>query len=209
MSTKYIREFNGLIPIMLQEEKLVELDWSLYDNDWLRNKEKQFEYSKITEFRYFYRHYGNGRIKHYHFGKGLLKREYSDNLCAIICEDKRVAVENLWADNYPQDFLRFKKMLKENGYNIKTDIVYTYSLEDFFFDPLAPTFQDYQEDFQREVSKEFILSQRPAIISSEEENVDVMGNSDSDLEPFWPELLNGVIDETTDLNDFNPLIEAC
>jgi len=69
-------------------------------------------------------------------------------------------------------------MLKENGYNVKKDIIYMDSLEEFIFDPVSPSFEDYQEEFQRKASNEFILSLRPAVIVSVEEAAVFMDETD-------------------------------
>lgn len=168
MNIKYIRTVDEYVPIILQGNKLVELNEREKGYTSLYNKENQFNFSLITTLGKFYYHGSNGRLYKYNFGKGMLQLQGTGTShCAIFCEDRKVVVENNWAQNYTPDFARFKKMLKENGYNTKKDIIYMDSLENFFFDPVAPTFQDYQESVQKDFSKEFILSQREAIINVE------------------------------------------
>jgi len=184
---QYIRAVNGNIPIILQGRNLVEYEFRNCEWVSLSSKEYQFRYTYITDNDQFYKHSGNKRLYKYKFGRGLIYTQYDDFPCAIICEDKKVAVLKNWSNSYTVDFGRFKKMLKENGYNVKKNITYLDNLEGFYFNPLSPTFYDYQEEYQREVSKEFILSQRPVVVSSVEDNIDNEAKIEIDEVPLTRE----------------------
>ena len=160
---RYITKVGDLVPLILRGDNIV--DFNLESDicyTGLCDRDDQFVYRKIIGDTFYY-HGHNSRLHRFYFGNGLLKQECSRHFCAIFCEDKKVAVSAIWGENYPAEFARFKKMLKEAGYT-KDNIIFRNHLEDFITNPMAPTFLDYQEDYQKQMSKDFLTPRKTQIV---------------------------------------------
>lgn len=165
---RIIKANNNNVPIILQgsaikEIKLTESTYSRLTSD------TQFPIDKITELNGDYYHGYNARLRKFWFGQGILWDVTYNRIVAIFLEGQRVAVLNNWAWSYYNEFTRFKKALREAGYNTRNHkcIYFVDNFSDFFLDILAPKFEDYSEDYQRTVSREFMELERAAVNISE------------------------------------------
>lgn len=171
---KYIKaKDNENIPIILQGSPIKEVILDGMDYSRL-DVENQFSIAKIINPQGNYYHGYNNRLRHFYFGQGILWDTDYDRIVAIFLEDQKVAILNKWADNYSTEITRFKKALKEAGYNTRKCISYVDNFDEFIFIPLAPKFNDYSTEYQQSVSREFLLLERANISVPEE------GNNESD-----------------------------
>lgn len=171
---KYIKaKDNNNIPIILQGSSVKEV--RLDGRGWASlHSDTQFVISKIINLEKNYYHGYNTRLRKFYFGQGILWDTHYDRIVAIFLEGQRVAVLNNWELDYYNEFKRFKKALKDAGYNSRGDkcISFVNSFSDFIVDPLAPKFEDYSTEYQRTVSREFMELERASISIPVEEVVE-------------------------------------
>lgn len=180
---QYIRAYKEFIPLILEGKKIIEINMEEERTEWasLCSTEFQFVYNRVIEPKFY--HHGSSRLNKYKFGKGLILPNWSNNFSVFICENKKVVIDAAWVNSFPSDYKRLRKMLKENGYNLKKDIALFWNFSDKFFpDILSPSMEDYNEDVMLGLSREFLQEQRTAIV--EEPVIE-----DSAFEQaYWPEL---------------------
>lgn len=169
---KYIKaKDNENVPIILQGSAIKEivLDGNEYSSLY---SSTQFIISKIISPLGNYYHGYNSRLRKFWFGYGILWDTDYDRIVAIFLEEQKVAVLNNWIYSYPSEFTRFKKALKDAGYDVKKNkcISFVSNFDSFICDPLAPTFNDYSTEYQQSVSREFLLLERSAITIPVEED---------------------------------------
>ena len=166
---KFITSYEEYTPICIPEGSKIELiDTDIYD--YIRNSiETQFKYEAIIQ-NTFSKLYGNGRLRDFILGRGLLI--IGNSLRAIICNNGKVVVNSEWISYYPSEFKRFKKVLSENGYETRKDKCFVFidnlNLK-FFVNFLSPNMEDYEESKQSELSSEFLAQERAKLNISTEE----------------------------------------
>lgn len=166
---KFIKANEQYVPIVLQGRPIYEMSF-VGESYSTNSPSTQFPIEKIKDVDWSYYLGYARRMNRYCFGRGFIwDYDYEDRIIAIVCEDDIVVVRQDWMQNNPTEFARFKRALKAAGYNTRKCIIPISYFADFFIDPIAPKMQDYQEEYQKQISSEF-LAEEVAKLPPVEEN---------------------------------------
>lgn len=162
---RIIKPYNEYIPSIIPEGKkaaMIDIPQSRNVSDyWIDDLNEQFIYSKIISNEYSD---VRGKGRSFIQGNNLLIKDNYIRSC--ICKDGIVLIQKEWVTYYPSEFKRFKKMLKDNGFNTRGDkcFVFVNNLHnDITEAPLQPSLDDYSEEKQLEISTQFLEEERNKI----------------------------------------------
>jgi len=154
-----LKEYKGYIPIGLSEDvKWLKINKRNTTNISLYYSGDQFNYDRIINFNTkLYQESYHPRLRSFIYGKGVVLHQDNDNVYAIICK-KKVIISRSWQSYSPNEVTRFKKALRDNGWNTRKDVIYMEQdeINNFIVDPLSPTFEDYNINKKNEMSIEFL-----------------------------------------------------
>lgn len=166
---RYIIKTEKYTPICCGENQFFNLDVEDYNYNNYYDASKQYQREMIfnvenNETSKFKKHY-NGRVTSEIIGFGIILKSGVKTIKAIIVRDNStnelVCIINRVI--FPDAHLkRLLKVLKEEGINIKKNVIdigQTESIEDMFVvDPLKPSFDDFSDNKQLELSNEFLTN---------------------------------------------------
>ena len=172
---RIIKAYNGNIPCIIPEGNnacVIDIPRGRdVDDKWIYDINAQFIFNNIVspEYKYIAK---SGQSRSFIQGNHLVIKDRT--ILACICKNGNVLVDNHWMYYYPTEFNRFKKELKENGFNTRGNkcIISVYALHSIItVIPLKPTLADYSEEAQLAISTEFLEQERNRINSGEEINL--------------------------------------
>jgi len=91
-------------------------------------------------------------------GKGLILTPKLEILC-FVTNDNIVLISSHLISRYFSEIKRIKTAINEFGWSSRKQIKMIDNLTEMFvFDPLKPTFNSYNENIQKQLSEEFLLT---------------------------------------------------
>ena len=177
MTIRYFKKDSEYTPLMFKntDSRILKVDSDVTTRDYYYSASEQFNIDQFLDIDTVY-HRKYNRLGTTYLGRGLLKMGWNSELYGIICfksdvdinsvEDfKKELVVILRSDItnvFTTDLKRLKTAMNAYGMSSRKQIKYM-SIMDiksrFLSDPLQPAMMDYSDDVQKQLSKEFLLSE--------------------------------------------------
>jgi hypothetical protein len=126
-------------------------------NSYYYNINKQIIWEEVINPDIIYEKYYS-RASTLFCGKGLILTPIFEILC-LVASDNTVLINSQLALEYSSEIKRIKKAINDFGWSSRKQIKIIDDLTEMFvFDPLKPTFNSYDENLQKQLSEEFLLT---------------------------------------------------